>query len=53
MPCSSGEYWMPVGWPKPKVSTHWLKRSDPSSRPIVTAPTFEDWARMSEVVSVR
>ena len=41
-----------VPLPKPKRRTQWSKRSGPSSMPIFTEPTFDDWARMSPTVSV-
>ena len=41
-----------MGRPKPKRLIHCEKRVAPSFIPIVTAPTLEDWARISEVVRV-
>ncbi len=43
---------MPVVRPKPNRRTHLSKRSLPSLSPIITEPTFEDWARISDTVSV-
>ena len=39
---------MPVGLPKPKRCTQRSNFRAPSLRPIITEPTFEDWARMSD-----
>ena len=41
-----------MGLPKPNRRTHLSKRSLPSFRPIITEPTFEDWARIWAVLSV-
>ena len=40
------------GAPKPKRCTHPLKRSAPSSLPILIAPTLLEWARICDVVRV-
>ncbi len=44
---------MPVGLPKPKRSTQEPKSFSPSFSPIITVPTFDDWARMSPTVRSR
>jgi len=41
---------MPVRRPKPKRRTQRSKRVAPRRWPILTVPTFEDCARISEVV---
>ena len=46
MPRSSPGRSTPVGVPKPKRRTQLSKRSLPSRRPIVIAPTLLDWARI-------
>ncbi len=51
MPRSSPGRSTPVGLPKPNSRTQWSKRFSLSSRPILMAPTFEDCARIWEVVS--
>ena len=43
---------MPVGFPNPNRWTQRSKCRAPSLSPIITEPTFEDWARMSDTLSV-
>ena len=52
MPSSSPGSSIPVGRPNPKRRTQRSNLRAPSLRPIITEPTFEDWARMSATFSV-
>ena len=52
IPASSPGRSMPVGSENPKRRTQASNFAVPSFSPIVTVPTFDDWARMSATVSV-
>ena len=52
MPLASPGRSTPVERPNPNARTHWSKRVAPTFRPMVTAPTLLEWARICAVVSV-